>query len=67
MSLQINSAACKNKGFILDGYPRSGLDAKHIFMKKIESKETNAEDSKATEEDNWEVIEDLIPQYVIAL
>ena len=33
--LQLNSAACQNKGFILDGYPRSKQDAKEVFMDKI--------------------------------
>ncbi len=33
----MNSAACRNKGFILDGYPRNINDAKHIFLHKIEN------------------------------
>lgn len=33
--LQMNSAACRNKGFILDGYPRNSKDAKHIFLNKL--------------------------------
>ena len=32
--IQVNSAGCMNKGFILDGYPRSFNDAKEIFMTK---------------------------------
>ena len=36
VKLQLGTAACRNKGFILDGYPRNQNDAKHIFLKKIE-------------------------------
>ena len=35
MDIQLNSAGCMNKGFILDGYPRSKEDAKNVFMKKV--------------------------------
>jgi adenylate kinase len=31
---QLNTAACKNKGFILDGYPRTQTDGKAIFFEK---------------------------------
>jgi adenylate kinase family enzyme len=37
LKLQMNSAACRNKGFILDGYPRNINDAKNIFLNKIEN------------------------------
>lgn len=33
----MNSAACRNKGFILDGYPRNMNDAKNIFLDKIDN------------------------------
>jgi adenylate kinase len=32
--IQLNSAGCMNKGFILDGYPRSINDTREIFMIK---------------------------------
>ena len=31
---QMGTAACKNKGFILDGYPRNQMDAKTLFLVK---------------------------------
>ena len=34
MKIQLNSAGCMNKGFILDGFPRSKEDAKNVFMDK---------------------------------
>jgi len=36
LKLQTSSAACRNKGFILDGFPRNQTDAKNIFLKEIE-------------------------------
>jgi adenylate kinase family enzyme len=33
----MNSAACRNKGFILDGYPRNANDAKNIFLNKTDN------------------------------
>jgi adenylate kinase family enzyme len=35
--MQMDSAACKNKGFILDGYPRNSKDAREIFLSKNEN------------------------------
>jgi len=33
--LKLKSAGCKNKGFILDGYPRNQKDAENVFLKKL--------------------------------
>ena len=66
VKLQVNSAACKNKGFILDGYPRNINDAKNIFLQKNES-ESSVEDSKVSDFEGYTVKEDIIPQYVIVL
>lgn len=30
--MHMDTAACKNKGYILDGYPRTFADAKSIFL-----------------------------------
>ena len=32
IKMHMDTAACKNKGFILDGYPKSYSDAKAIFL-----------------------------------
>jgi hypothetical protein len=34
--MQINSGACRNKGYILDSYPRTYNDAKNIFLEAAE-------------------------------
>ena len=39
IKLQMSTASCRNKGYILDGYPRNQNDAKHIFLKKVENYE----------------------------
>jgi adenylate kinase family enzyme len=58
----MNTAACKNKGFILDGYPRNANDAKNIFLRKIENYQPPAEGTEVTELfPGFEIIEDIIP------
>ena len=53
VKIQLNSAGCMNKGFILDGYPRSKEDAKNVFMDKIliekKKAEEGAEEMQATQ------------------
>lgn len=52
VKLQMQSAACRNKGFILDGYPRNLNNAKHIFLKPIEGYQPTSQT------ENSEVIDD---------
>lgn len=62
----MQSAACKNKGFILDGYPRNINDAKSIFLKpKVNftcNEEENSDKYPGLEPDS-----SIIPQYVIVI
>lgn len=46
---QMNSAACMNKGFILDGYPRSMSDAQQVFLEKDENAIIKEEDEEQKE------------------
>jgi adenylate kinase family enzyme len=39
VKIYLNSAGCMNKGFILEGFPRSEMDARSIFMDKIPLKQ----------------------------
>ena len=62
----MDTAACKNKGFILDGYPRSYNDAKSIFLQKLEGDATeDVEPSPTNPFPGFKIIEDTLPQYVI--
>lgn len=64
--LQLSTAACRNKGFILDGYPRSQNDAKNIFLKKIEDYQAPAEDEvDESIYPGYTVDAEILPQYVI--
>lgn len=51
VKIQLNSAGCMNKGFILDGYPRSKEDAKMVFMDKIPLEKKPEEGAEEQEED----------------
>ena len=61
IKLQMDTAACKNKGFILDGYPRNITDAKNIFLEK------SADESEENPFPGHSVNKDILPQYVIVL
>lgn len=41
---KINSPACMNKGFILDGFPRNATDAQAIFLEELENTEGGLEE-----------------------
>lgn len=68
VKIQLNSAACQNKGFILDGFPRSVEDSRAIFMNQIPLAKENEEEG-AEEEQQFEekLNEKIVPQYAIAL
>ena len=72
----IGSPACMNKGFILDGYPRSIIDAKAVFLDPIEGyepPEEGQEESKGAAEESaeastfpgYEISEKILPQYTV--
>ena len=69
----MNSAACQNKGFILEGFPRSQEDAKSIFNEKKELPKKAVEGEEAPAEGEQEpqfeyiINEKIVPQYAIAL
>ena len=45
---KISSAACLNKGFILDGFPRNSTDAKSIFLSAIPDYEAGSDPDSTT-------------------
>jgi adenylate kinase family enzyme len=64
--LQMNSAACKNKGFILDVHPRTQQDAKSIFLEKLPEEEGGENPSNPEEPfPGYKINTEILPQYVV--
>lgn len=64
--LQMNTAACKNKGFILDGYPRTQQDAKNIFLEKLPEDQVPSEAENPNDSfPGFKINREILPQYVI--
>lgn len=70
MQYQLNSAGCMNKGFILDGYPRSKEEAQGVFIDRIPiPNEVEVQEGEEEPEPQYDekVIEKILPQYAIAM
>lgn len=66
--MQMDTAACKNKGFILDGYPRTQADAKAIFLEKNAHEEAEVQpESEENPFPGHHINTDILPQYVIVI
>jgi adenylate kinase family enzyme len=50
MRLRLNENDCRNRGYILDGYPRNYKDAQNIFLTK--KKKLNEDGEWVEEEDD---------------
>lgn len=73
VKFQLGSAACMNKGFILDGFPRSKEDAELVFTTEVPiekpEKEGDEDPEGAGEEEpqtKREINDKILPQYCIA-
>ena len=70
VKIQLNSAACMNKGFILDGFPRSQDDAKTVFMEKhLKPDQPEPVEGEEEKEPEYDLIKNdkILPQYSIIL
>lgn len=67
VKIQLNSAACMNKGFILDGFPRSKDGASEVFNLKIEKPCDPPAEGEDEGEPEYELKlnEKIVPQYAI--
>ena len=55
--MHMETAACKNKGYIMDGYPRIYADAKSIFLE--------ANEAVSHEQENVETAENPFPGFTV--
>lgn len=68
LRLHMDTAACKNKGFILDGYPRTYADARAIFAEKLPGEEAaQQEETPENPFPGYKVNAEMLPQYIIVL
>lgn len=61
VKIMLSSAGCMNKGFILEGFPRSKSDAAGLFMEKVHK--ADGQEGEFEEKVNQK----LVPQYAIIL
>jgi len=61
---KINSPACMNKGFILDGFPRNASDASGVFLEAMPEEET-AREKELPDHPGFRVSDKIVPQYVV--
>jgi adenylate kinase len=54
MKAKLNENACRNRGYILDGYPRTFKDAQKVFLIKKPKEPKYDEDGNLIEEDEEE-------------
>lgn len=64
MKMKLKENACRNRGYILDGYPRSFRDAQYIFLKRVFKETVNEDGDVEVEEpdENDDVEEDEIDE-----
>ena len=78
LKIRLNENACKNRGYILDGYPRTYTDAQNIFLKPPktvmnkdgEEEEWEEPELEEGEEKDWSPYlkdEDILPSSCIVL
>lgn len=62
MKMKLSENACRNRGYILDGYPRSHTDAQYVFLKRVFKETTNEDGDVEVEEadENDEIEEDAL-------
>jgi len=70
VKIQLNSAGCQNKGFIMEGYPRTYDDCKQVFMDKhVKARAEPPAEGEEEPEPEYEftINQKVVPQYTIAL
>ena len=69
LRIRLNENACRNRGYILDGYPRTFKDAQYVFLtkRKIQNEEGEwiEEEDEEPEEGEEKNFEKYIPDAAI--
>lgn len=66
--MKLRSAGCKNKGFILDGYPRNQKDAEKVFLNELPPPPEGNEDLGGDQDfPGFTKNLDIMPQFVIGI
>lgn len=62
--LKLVENACRNRGYVLDGYPRSYRDAQYVFLKRVFKQTTNDDGDVEVEEpeENDDIEEDELDE-----
>lgn len=64
MKMKLSENSCRNRGYILDGYPRNFRDAQYVFLKRVFKETVNEDGDVEVEEaeENDEIEEDTIDE-----
>jgi len=64
VKLKLVENACRNRGYVLDGYPRSFRDAQYVFLKRVFKETVNENGDVEVEEpeENDDIEEDLVDE-----
>ena len=64
VKLKLVENACRNRGYVLDGYPRTFRDAQYVFLKRVfkETKNDDGEIEVEEPEENDEMEEDEVDE-----
>lgn len=62
MKMKLSENSCRNRGYILDGYPRTFRDAQYIFLKRVLKQTVNEDGEIEVEEpeENDDIEEDTV-------
>ncbi|CDW80676.1 dpy-30 motif family protein [Stylonychia lemnae] len=70
LKIKLQQSACKNKGYILDGFPRNFQNATELYLRRIEDYDPSQFDNDSLQLDpfpGFDVKINHLPQYIIIL
>lgn len=64
LKIRLNENACRNRGYILDGYPRTFKDGQYIFLTKMKIKNEDGEWVEVEDEEQEEGEDKNFDKYI---